>query len=107
MKKCSFLIGDNGKVDGLTTAHQDRLVQTVIEPMAKNGLRTISIAYRDFVPTKAERNQVHYDPSTEPNFDTMGEDNVIANMTCVCIVGIEVGKIQIGLWHFFPKTASD
>jgi len=89
MKKCSFIIGDGGKVESFTTAHQDRLVQTVIEPMAKDGLRTISIAYRDFVPGKAEKNQVHYDPGTEPNFDTMGEDNVIANMTCFCIVGIE------------------
>ena len=35
-----------------------RLVQTVIEPMAKDGLRTICLAYRDFVPTKAEKNQV-------------------------------------------------
>ena len=78
--------------------------------MAKDGLRTICLAYRDFVPTKAEKNQVtkstnvkllfpsnyyfsqvHYDSSTEPNFESMGEDNVIANMTCVCIVGIEVG----------------
>jgi len=89
MKKCSFLLGDGGKVESFTTAHQDRLVQTVIEPMAKDGLRTISIAYRDFVPGKAEKNQVHYDPGTEPNFETMGEDNVIANMTCICIVGIE------------------
>ncbi len=29
-------------------------------------------------------------PCLEPNFDTMEEDNVIANMTCFCIVGIEV-----------------
>ena len=64
MKKCSFIIGDGGKVENFTTAHQDRLVQTVIEPMAKDGLRTISIAYRDFVPGKAEKNQVHYDPGT-------------------------------------------
>ena len=91
MKKCSFLVGEGGKIEAFTTAHQDRLVQTVIEPMAKDGLRTISIAYRDFVPGKAEKNQVHYDPSSgEPNFETMGEDNVIANMTCFCIVGIEV-----------------
>jgi len=89
MKKCSFLIGEGGKVEGFTAAHQDRMVQTVIEPMAKDGLRTISIAYRDFVPGKAEKNQVHYDAGTEPNFETMGEDNVIANMTCICIVGIE------------------
>ena len=37
-----------------------RLVQTVIEPMAKDGLRTICLAYRDFVPTKAEKNQVSF-----------------------------------------------
>ena len=91
MKKCSFLVGEGGKIEAFTAPHQDRLVSTVIEPMAKDGLRTISIAYRDFVPGKADKNQVHYDPSTgEPNFETMGEDNVIANMTCFCVVGIEV-----------------
>jgi len=90
MKKCSFLVGDGGKIEAFTTAHQDRLVQTVIEPMAKDGLRTISIAYRDFVPGKADKNQVHYDSATgDPNFETMGEDNVIANMTCYCVFGIE------------------
>ena len=90
MKKCSFLLAENGRVDSFTAQHQDRLknqplslsllsvddkfsyftkivfcntsslsrlVQTVIEPMAKDGLRTISLAYRDFVPTKAEKNQ--------------------------------------------------
>eukprot|EP00092_Neocalanus_flemingeri_P071516 GFUD01087926.1.p1 GENE.GFUD01087926.1~~GFUD01087926.1.p1 ORF type:complete len:1187 (-),score=187.92 GFUD01087926.1:1846-5406(-) len=90
MKKCSFLVGEGGKIEAFTTAHQDRLVSTVIEPMAKDGLRTISIAYRDFVPGKADKNQVHYDSSTgDPNFENMGEDNVIANMTCFCVVGIE------------------
>merc|ERR1719500_2214303 len=76
MKKCSFLLAENGRVDSFTAHHQDRLVQTVIEPMAKDGLRTICLAYRDFVPTKAEKNQVHYDSSTEPNFEAMGEDKV-------------------------------
>jgi len=55
MKKCSFVVGEAGKVEGFTAAHQDRIVNTVIEPMAKDGLRTISIAYRDFVPGKAEK----------------------------------------------------
>ena len=58
MKKCSFLLGEAGRVETFTAAHQDRLVSTVIEPMAKDGLRTISIAYRDFVPGKADKNQV-------------------------------------------------
>lgn len=46
---------------------QDRLVQQVIEPMACEGLRTISVAYRDFVPGKAAINEVHID--NEPNWD--------------------------------------
>jgi Ca2+ transporting ATPase len=64
MKKCSFLLVEGGRVESFTTAHQDRLVQTVIEPMAKDGLRTISVAYRDFVPGRADKNQVHYDANT-------------------------------------------
>jgi len=90
MKKCSFVVGDGGVVEAFNTQMQERVVQNVIEPMAKDGLRTISLAYRDFVPGKADKNQVKYDPNSgEPNWDQMGEDNVIANMTCICIVGIE------------------
>ena len=40
--------------------------------------------------------QVKYDPATgEPNWDQMGEENVIANMTMCGIVGIEVRKTFI------------
>ena len=84
MKKCSFLVGEGGKVEAFTAAHQDRLVSTVIEPMAKDGLRTISIAYRDFVPGKADKNQVHYDPSTgEPNFETMAICSIVISQSTV------------------------
>lgn len=90
MKKCSFVVGEDGILEAFNTQMQERVVQNVIEPMAKDGLRTISLAYRDFVPGKAEKNQVKYDPNSgEPNWDQMGEENVIANMTCLCIVGIE------------------
>lgn len=64
---------------------QERLLRQVIEPMACDGLRTISIAYRDFVPGKAEINQVHID--NEPNWDD--EANIVTNLTCLCVVGIE------------------
>lgn len=64
---------------------QERLVRNVIEPMACDGLRTISIAYRDFVPGKAEINQVHID--SEPNWDD--EDYIVSNLTALCVVGIE------------------
>lgn len=51
---------------------QERLLHQVIEPMACDGLRTISVAYRDFVPTKAAINEVHID--NEPNWDD--EENI-------------------------------
>lgn len=85
LKKCAFIMSDGGRIDKFSVSAQDRCVREVIEPMAKDGLRTISIAYRDFVPGKADINQVHYD--SEPNWDD--EEYVISNMTSVCVVGIE------------------
>jgi len=87
LKKCAFIYGADGRLEKFTREHQDRLVRDVIEPMACDGLRTIAIAYRDFVtgPGKAEINQVRCD--SEPNWDD--EDNIINNLTCLCIVGIE------------------
>ena len=72
-------------MEKFTKDMQERLVRNVIEPMACDGLRTISIAYRDFVPGKAEINQVHID--SEPNWDD--EDYIVSNLTGLCVVGIE------------------
>lgn len=85
MKKCAFIYGKNGKLEKFTKQMQDRLISEVIEPMACDGLRTISVAYKDFVPGRAEINQVHFD--SEPMWDD--EDHIISNLTCLCVVGIE------------------
>ncbi|CAG9109422.1 unnamed protein product [Plutella xylostella] len=85
LKKCAFIYGHSGRLEKFTRDMQERLVRQVIEPMACDGLRTISVAYRDFVPGKAEINQVHIDQ--EPNWDD--EDNIVNNLTCLCVVGIE------------------
>ncbi len=69
---------------------QERLLHQVIEPMACDGLRTISIAYRDFVRGKSEINQVHIGPregADDPNWED--EENIVTNLTCLCVVGIE------------------
>lgn len=58
LHRCSFIHGKDGRLENLTRSMQERLVREVIEPMACNGLRTISVAYRDFVTGKAEINQV-------------------------------------------------
>eukprot|EP00095_Tigriopus_kingsejongensis_P004686 maker-scaffold1243_size53534-snap-gene-0.3 protein:Tk04686 transcript:maker-scaffold1243_size53534-snap-gene-0.3-mRNA-1 annotation:"plasma membrane calcium-transporting atpase 2 isoform x2" len=85
LKKCSFTLVDGGRVDRFSSSEQDRCVREIIEPMARDGLRTISLAYRDFVPGKAEPNQSRYD--SEPDWDD--EDAVISNLTSICVVGIE------------------
>ncbi|XP_066997289.2 plasma membrane calcium-transporting ATPase 2 isoform X5 [Anabrus simplex] len=85
LKKCAFIYGRDGHLEKFTREMQERLVRQVIEPMACDGLRTISIAYRDFVPGKAEINQVHID--NEPNWDD--EENIVNNLTCLGVVGIE------------------
>ncbi|XP_062712698.1 plasma membrane calcium-transporting ATPase 1 isoform X6 [Aedes albopictus] len=85
LKKCSFIYGQDGVLEKFTRDMQERLLHQVIEPMACDGLRTICIAFRDFVPGKAEINQVHID--SEPNWDD--EDNIVSNLTCLCVVGIE------------------
>ncbi|XP_050026493.1 plasma membrane calcium-transporting ATPase 2 isoform X8 [Dermacentor andersoni] len=87
MKKCSYILGSGGQVENFRQEDQDRLVRTVIEPMASNGLRTISIAYKDYIlmgsNTKANEVAVPQEPDWED------EDNIVKDLTCVCVVGIE------------------
>ncbi|XP_022240050.1 plasma membrane calcium-transporting ATPase 2-like [Limulus polyphemus] len=85
MKKCSFIMESEGRVERFTQVGQDKLVKTVIEPMACDGLRTICIAYKDYVNRNPEVNQIQFD--AEPLWDD--EDNIISNLTCLCLVGIE------------------
>lgn len=89
-------------MEQFTKEYQDRLVRDVIEPMACDGLRTIAVAYRDFIPApgKAEINQVRFE--NEPNWDD--EDNIISNLTCICIVGIEDPvRPEVCFLSFFPN----
>ncbi|XP_073816254.1 plasma membrane calcium-transporting ATPase 3-like [Musca autumnalis] len=85
LKKCAFIYGHDGVLEKFTRDMQERLIREVIEPMACDGLRTISVAYRDFVPGQAAANEVHIDG--EPDWDD--EEGIMSNLTCLCVVGIE------------------
>ncbi|XP_013789247.1 plasma membrane calcium-transporting ATPase 1-like, partial [Limulus polyphemus] len=85
MKKCSYILGTEGIIERFSKEAQDKLVKMVIEPMACDGLRTICLAYKDYVRHNPDINQVQYD--VEPNWDD--EDDIVSNMTCICVVGIE------------------
>lgn len=85
LAKCAFIYGREGNIENFTKQKKDSMLQNIIEPMAIDGLRTISIAYKDFVPGVAYIGQVHMDDI--PDWDN--EQNIVNNLTLLCMVGIE------------------
>ncbi|XP_072336064.1 plasma membrane calcium-transporting ATPase 3-like isoform X4 [Scyliorhinus torazame] len=73
LRKCTKLLGKNGDVTVFKVRDRDEMVKKVIEPMACEGLRTICLAYRDFVK--------------EPEWDN--ENEILSDLTCITVVGIE------------------
>ncbi|XP_008047836.1 plasma membrane calcium-transporting ATPase 3 isoform X1 [Carlito syrichta] len=75
LKKCTNILNSNGELRGFRPRDRDDMVKKIIEPMACDGLRTICIAYRDF------------STSQEPDWDN--ENEVVGDLTCIAVVGIE------------------
>ena len=47
--RCNWIYDRNGRPKRFSSSEQTDLIKTVIEPMANDGLRTICVAYKDFV----------------------------------------------------------
>jgi len=47
--RCNWILGEDGEAHEFTPRDQEMMVRTVIEPMASDGLRTICLAYKDYV----------------------------------------------------------
>ncbi|XP_072136410.1 plasma membrane calcium-transporting ATPase 2 isoform X1 [Mobula birostris] len=75
LKKCSNILNSAGEPRPFRPRDRDEMVKKVIEPMACDGLRTICIAYRDFPG------------SPEPDWEN--ESNILLDLTCIAVVGIE------------------
>lgn len=75
LKKCCKILNESGEPRVFRPRDRDEMVKKVIEPMACDGLRTICVAYRDF-PS-----------SPEPDWDN--ENDILNDLTCICVVGIE------------------
>ncbi|XP_066473573.1 plasma membrane calcium-transporting ATPase 2 isoform X10 [Tiliqua scincoides] len=75
LKKCSKIFNAAGEPRIFRPRDRDEMVKKVIEPMACDGLRTICVAFRDF-PS-----------SPEPDWDN--ENDILTDLTCICVVGIE------------------
>lgn len=48
LSRCTSIIGRDDEIRPFAAADLEKMVKEVIEPMACDGLRTISLAYRDF-----------------------------------------------------------
>ncbi|XP_012587594.1 PREDICTED: plasma membrane calcium-transporting ATPase 2 isoform X6 [Condylura cristata] len=75
LKKCCKILSGAGEPRVFRPRDRDEMVKRVIEPMACDGLRTICVAYRDFPG------------SPEPDWDN--ENDILSDLTCICVVGIE------------------
>lgn len=85
---CKFILGQNAEILKFTEADEARLISEVVEPMAKDGLRTIGVAYKDMVfrgRGNAGPNVEEID--AEPNWED--EDRCLGNMTMATVFGIE------------------
>lgn len=74
--RCCRILMASGEAKVFKPRDRDDLVKKVIEPMASEGLRTICLAYRDFLTSEGE-----------PNWDD--EAHILSGLTCIGIVGIE------------------
>nr|QFR55262.1 PMCA2 [Onchidium reevesii] len=84
VKKCDYIMDEQGKAQPFSNRDHERVVNDVIEPMASDGLRTICLAYKDFVGGEREDNEGSLD-----GIDWDDEATIMTGLTCVCIVGIE------------------
>ena len=50
--RCTWIIDSGGVVKPFKAHDQEHIVSNVIEPMACDGLRTICVAYKDYVTGK-------------------------------------------------------
>jgi len=75
-------------IKDFTKSDYNSTIRNVIEPMASNGLRTIAIAYRDFIPAGQPKGINDADLPEKFNFD---EDERLINsgLTCLCICAIQ------------------
>ncbi|XP_037049598.1 plasma membrane calcium-transporting ATPase 3-like isoform X2 [Bradysia coprophila] len=84
--KCNFMFGQNGELAQMTDTLCDHLQNDVITPIASKCLRTITLAYRDFITDKtAGVHETYVD--CEPNWDD--EVNIVQNLTFLGVLGID------------------
>ncbi|KAH9404998.1 hypothetical protein TYRP_000832, partial [Tyrophagus putrescentiae] len=91
LKKCKYIVGAKGDILELTEKEKDRLTSKVIRKMAQEGLRTILIAYVDYLYKEEKSPQIPPNAKplqldSEPDWDA---EESYSDLTCLAVIGIE------------------
>lgn len=87
LKRCKFLLNQTGIAEPLNEAQQKHITRQIIDSMASKGLRTICVAYKDYVPSRPAMNQILYNDNNGVDWDA--EDDLTKGLTCLAVVGIQ------------------
>ena len=95
--RCSWILNEESQATALDRDARKQLKENIIDRMAIQGLRTICVAYKDFsfCANQTSVSSLETLPaasndaliSEEPEWDN--EDEVMKNLTCIAIFGIE------------------
>ena len=91
--RCAWILDESGHARAFTPEMQENVTHQVIEAMASEGLRTICVAYKDFLMDGTSGSSGASGASNvqciteEPDWDD--EANLIKDLTCLAILGIE------------------
>lgn len=88
LRHCSFIYGRKGVLRKFTDSMRNRLSHKVVEDLASSGLRTICLAYRDFVFKQTEENQKLITQEIDWDMEE-DEEKIVNNLTALCVFGIE------------------
>ncbi|CAB3406529.1 unnamed protein product [Caenorhabditis bovis] len=90
LSKCTYLLGSGGKPHPLTSDRLKEITSTIIHEMANSGLRTICIAYKDYVRTSAReptKTEIAFGEESEIDWDD--EEAMYNNFVGIAICGIQ------------------
>ncbi|KAI6187513.1 Calcium-transporting ATPase [Aphelenchoides besseyi] len=85
LARCKYMLGVGGEIRNFGEAQLQDMNRSVIEPMASDGLRTIGLAYKDYVTGDPAENEYLFDE----NMNLEDEETIREGMTAIAVVGIQ------------------
>lgn len=90
LSKCSYFIGADGEIQEFSDVERDKIMRSIIEEMAQNGLRTICVAYKDYVFTSIRpANEFEIGVDSDKEIDWDDEAQVFSRFVGIAICGIQ------------------